>query len=302
MKKLLLPLFLSLIFFSSKAVEKDTSSNPEMEALVKKFEKLAEIEKAFQKGEIDLKNDLATLKVPEGYKFLNAELSQYVLTELWGNPPDYTTLGLLFPDSSGPMNFTSYVVEISYSEEGYIEDDDAKDINYDDLLADMKKEAADANPDRIRQGYPSVEIIGWASSPFYDEQTKKLHWAKELKFGEDSLNTLNYSVRILGRKGYINMNVIGQMDILPEVKKDIDVILASAEFKEGNKYSDFNPDIDKVAAYGIGGLIAGKVLAKAGFFAGLMKFGKFIIFGIVALGGAAWRFLTGRGGDDEQRA
>ena len=41
-------------------------------------------------------------------------------------------------------------------------------------------------------------------------------------------------------------------------------------------YSEFNPDIDTVAAYGIGGLIAGKVLAKAGVLAaGLVLLKKF---------------------------
>ena len=49
------------------------------------------------------------------------------------------------------------------------------------------------------------------------------------------------------------------------------------EFDDGNRYSDFNPDIDTVAAYGIGGLIAGKLAAKAGIFALLAKGGKFIV-------------------------
>lgn len=36
------------------------------------------------------------------------------------------------------------------------------------------------------------------------------------------------------------------------------------------RYADFNPDIDEVAAYGVGALIAGKVAAKAGLFKGLI--------------------------------
>jgi uncharacterized membrane-anchored protein len=125
-------------------------------------------------------------------------------------------------------------------------------------------------------------LIGWASEPYYDQANKKLHWAKELKFGESEVNTLNYNIRILGRKGYLNMNAIGDMDALPDFQRDIDKILASVEFNEGQRYSDFNPDIDEVAAIGIGGLIAGKVLAKAGFFAMLLKFWKVIAVGAVA--------------------
>ena len=45
---------------------------------------------------------------------------------------------------------------------------------------------------------------------------------------------------------------------------------------------DYDPSTDRLAAYGIGGLIAGKVLGKVGLFAKLAKFGKFIVVGVVA--------------------
>ena len=41
--------------------------------------------------------------------------------------------------------------------------------------------------------------------------------------------------------------------------------------------------MDDVAAYGIGGLIAGKILAKAGFFAVILKFWKIIAVGAIGL-------------------
>ena len=87
------------------------------------------------------------------------------------------------------------------------------------------------------------------------------------------------------------MNAIGDISILPTFEKDIDQILASAEFNEGNLYSDFNPDIDNIAAYGIGGLIAGKVLAKAGFFAVILKFWKIIAIGFAGFFAAAKKFI-----------
>ena len=76
------------------------------------------------------------------------------------------------------------------------------------------------------------------------------------------------------------MNAIGDVDVLPVFNQDIDRILASVEFTEGNRYEDFNPDVDKIAAYGIGGLIAGKTLAKVGFFAMLAKFWKVIALAV----------------------
>ncbi len=237
----------------------------------------------FQTGKIILDNGLAEINVPEGYKFLDAKQSNTVLTDLWGNPPS-EVLGMLFPENVGPVsnNFT-YAVEITYSNDGYINDEDAKKIDYDDLLSQMKSDADATNKEREKLGYPSINLVGWASEPFYDEKNKKLHWAKELKFSTDSINTLNYNIRVLGRSGYLNLNAIGTMEVLPLVKNNVNQILNSVTFTEGNTYADFNPDIDKVAAYGIGGLIAGKLLAKAGFFALLLKFWKFIAIGAIGL-------------------
>ncbi|MFY9242332.1 MAG: DUF2167 domain-containing protein [Polaribacter sp.] len=235
----------------------------------------------YEYGKISLENGLAEINVPKGYKFLNAEQSNYVLTDLWGNPPS-EVLGLLFPEDISPIDdhFT-YAVEVTYSNDGYIDDEDAKDLDYDDLLEEMQEDTNSENPERKKLGYPEMKLIGWASKPFYDEAEKKLHWAKELSFEGEEVNTLNYNIRVLGRKGYLNLNAIGNIDILPEFEKDVNEIIHSVHFTKGNTYADFNPDIDEVAAYGIGGLIAGKLLAKAGFFALILKFWKIIALGVV---------------------
>lgn len=237
----------------------------------------------YEYGTVELNNGLATLRVPSGYKFLGSERSAYVLSELWGNPPS-EVVGLLFPEDISPIsdNFT-YAVEITYSEDGFIKDGDAEDIDYEDLLEEMQNDAKEANRERKKLGYGSVELVGWASAPFYDNKNKKLHWAKELNFEGSERNTLNYNIRILGRKGFLTMNAIGDIEVLPMFNKDRNQILASVEFNEGNRYQDFDADFDDVAAYGIGGLIAGKVLAKVGFFAVILKFWKFLALGAVGL-------------------
>ena len=268
-------LFTSLAYTQSDSI---TVSNYEYEKYADSIEKTL----TYQYGKIVLKNGVATINVPEGYKFLGPEQSKYVLTDLWGNPPN-DVLGMLFPEEITPLSehFT-YAIEITYSEEGYIKDNDVEEIDYDELLTEMQKDAREVNPERINQGYEPIELVGWASEPYYDKGNKKLHWAKELRFGDAEINTLNYNIRILGRKGYLNLNAIGDIDILPVFKNNIDDVLESAEFSKGYKYSEFNPDIDEVAAYGIGGLIAGKILAKAGFFALLLKFWK--IIAVAAIG------------------
>lgn len=242
----------------------------------------------YEYGVVNLKNNIATITPPKGYKYLNGKDADIVLTDLWGNPPrigDNKSLGMLMPENTTPMSDSSYIINITYSPEGYIDDADAKNLDYDDLFDSMREDMKASNPIRLEQGYPTINLVSWASPPYYDAENKKLHWAKELKFGDYPINTLNYSIRVLGRKGYLELNVIGEMPILEEVKSNINPILASVNFTEGNRYADFNPDIDKVAAYGIGGLIAGKVLMKAGILAkiGLLlaKFWKIIAIAVI---------------------
>lgn len=293
MKQLKLWVFF-LMVFSIQARGNDTLqidnaqySDEELAAMYQHLMDSIEATFSYDYGTITLKNGLATIIVPEGFKYLNGKESDRVLTEIWGNPPtpDEPSLGMFFPENASPVSDSSYAINITYTEDGYINDDDAKDIDYDDLENTMKESFAEGNKIRKEQGYPTMDFVGWASTPFYDEANKKLHWAKELKFEGSPVNTLNYNIRILGRKGYLELNAIGEMPMLGEIKNSIDPILGSVNFNDGNKYSDFNPDIDKVAAYGIGGLIAGKLLAKAGLLAKigiiLAKFWKIIALAFI---------------------
>jgi hypothetical protein len=46
------------------------------------------IEKSFhyEHGTINLKNGVAKIKIPNGFKYLNTEQAEKVLVDLWGNP------------------------------------------------------------------------------------------------------------------------------------------------------------------------------------------------------------------------
>lgn len=252
----------------------------------------------YESGKINLGH--ASLHVPEGFKYLNADQSRNVIVDIWGNPETAAedVLGMIFPGQSDPFDDSSYAFIISYSEIGFVKDDDAKDINYDDLLKTMREDQKAENEERKKAGYEPIALVGWAQKPFYDEKRKILHWAKALKFGDsDGENTLNYDIRILGRKGILSLNAVSKVSQLPMVNKDIPKILDIASFTEGNTYSDFNPDVDDVAAWTIGGLVAGKILAKAGFFAVILKFlaplWKFLMVALIPIG--AWvrkRFMN----------
>ena len=258
-----------------------------------------ELSLVYKTGIIELESGNATLNVPKGFRYLDKTQSIYVLTDLWGNPADSSILGMLVPENRGVLETNSWVFTISFDEMGYVKDDDADDIDYDDLLTEQQKEIKEANPERIKQGFQPIEFIGWASSPYYDKNKKILHWAKELKFGQDSLNTLNYNLRVLGRKGIFMLNAVASMSELSVVNSNIDKVIGSVEFKDGHKYSDYLPDVDNVAAWTIGGLVAGKILAKVGFFVLIAKFWKLIALAIAGAGGGIWKYFKRRKKDDE---
>ncbi len=276
------------LFATSLAISDEQSLTPEQEQYLVEMKKIWDSINR-QKGTVELPNGIATLKVPDSFYYLNPSDSEKVLVDVWGNPPGAgnETLGMLFPAKGTPFDDDSWGVTIEYEEDGYVSDEDADDIDYDELLAVMKDDTAEASKQRVQQGYESIELVGWAAKPFYDKTAHKLHWAKELKFGSIDTNTLNYNIRILGRKGVLVLNFIADIDQKQLIDSQVDTVLGLAEFNRGFRYDEFDPSIDKVAAYGLGALVAGKVVAKTGLLAAalifLKKFGIFIAVGFVAL-------------------
>lgn len=243
-----------------------------------------------QKGNIILQDGLATLHVPEGFRFFDGADSNTVLVKLWGNPPQPNPLGILMPADASPLSENGWAVIITYESDGYVKDADAEKINYSELLNEMQKGVVSANPRREQAGYPPIHLVGWAKAPHYDRSTHKLYWAKELKFGQSTENTLNYDIRMLGRGGVLVLSAVATMAQLSAIEQATPVILSAIEFNPGRRYGDFNPKSDKVAGYGLAALVAGGVAAKLGLFKGLwialLAAKKFIIVGIVAI--AAW--------------
>lgn len=204
---------------------------------------------------------------------------------------------MLVPADVSPLAEESWGVVISFEEEGYVNDDDAASIDYTKLLEQMREGEAEVNKERKEQGYPEVNLVGWAEPPRYDKATHKLYWAKELAFSDEPIHTLNYNIRILGRRGVLILNAVSNIDQLADIRQETPQILSAVEFNEGHKYTDYLPG-EKTAAYGLTGLIVGAAAAKAGFFkllwVGILAMKKFIILGIAAVAGFLRKVFKGR--------
>lgn len=278
---------LSMLFSMSIFAQNDSVSMEEIQSWIRTDSILKSFK--YQTGKITIGNNLATINVPPGCLYLNPEQSKVLMEDIYGNPPAPLSLGMLLADTPSMTSAPGWLVDYNYVEDGHVNDDDAKDIDYAELLKQIKEQTIEDNKNRISQGYESIELVGWAQAPFYDQAKKKLHWAKEYIFGGSEMHSLNYNIRVLGRQGYLEMNIISTMDQFSDVKKDVDKILNSTEFNEGQRYTDFDESTDKLAEYGIGGLIAGTVLAKTGILAKigifLLKIIKPLIVGVIALFG-----------------
>jgi uncharacterized membrane-anchored protein len=248
----------------------------------------------YRDGTIALGTGGVQLNVPGGFYFLSAEHARRVIVDAWNNPPTSAekVLGMIMPSDKTPLD-DSWGAVITYDEDGYVSDEDAAKIDYGSLLKDMQEGTAQASEGRVKAGFPAIRLVGWASPPYYDRHTHKLHWAKELAFGDQEKHTLNYDVRALGRRGVLKINFVAGIDQLAEIKSVIPAVMDMPQFEEGSRYADYVPGVDKVAAYGIGGLIAGKILSKAGILAiALVFLKKGWILVLLALGGL-WRVVAG---------
>lgn len=251
-----------------------------------------------RRGEVKLASAKATLNVPAQFYFLDAKDARRVLEEAWGNPPDETVLGMILPQGKTPLDDDVWAATFAYLPDGYVSDADAEKINYDSLLKDMQKGARDENAWRKQNGYPEVEIIAWADKPVYLAEEHKMYWAKELQFGAAEAHTLNYDIRVLGRRGVLVVGFVGGMDQLATIKAAAPGVLKLASFDPGSRYADYVKGVDKSAAYGLAGLVAGGLIAKkTGLLAAILIFGKkFIVLIVAGVGmlGARIRAMFGK--------
>ena len=284
-----------LLFLLSLGAVFAADPTPEQSARIAAVQKIAGAI-TYRQGETVIGDGLAKISVPEQFRFLDAKDASIVLSDIWGNPKGSSTLGALVPKGFDPLGDESWLVVITYDEDGYVKDNDAAKIDYAKMLTEMQESTRESSQQRVKEGYGSVDLIGWAKPPRYDATSHKLYWAKELKFGGEKENTLNYNIRMLGRRGVLVLNAVASMQQLAQVEAAAPAILTTVNFQDGHRYADYNASTDKTATYGLAALVAGGIAAKAGLFKGLwiaiLAFKKVIILALIALAGSIKKIVA----------
>jgi uncharacterized membrane-anchored protein len=258
-----------------------------------------------QTGRIAIPAAHVTLDLGRSYYFLPSSDAKRVLTEGWGNPPEQVSevLGMIFP-AGKTFHDPTWGAVIQYENSGHVSDKDAATQDYDSVLADMKSGEEEENKKAAEQGYAGSHLVGWAQAPTYDSSAKTLIWARDIKFDNSQEDTLNYDVRTLGRTGVLSLNMVDTMSNLQAVRDAAKSLGSTVKFDAGSAYADYDPSTDKLADYGLAGLVAAgvgvAVAKKAGLLAVLLIFAKkaiaFIAAGFVAL--RAWFKRKFRGDAD----
>jgi len=233
---------------------------------------------------------IAHIDVPAGYVFLDGKSTRELL-KAEGEPTSGQEMGLLEATNE------HWTVIFEFSDVGYVKDDDKDKLNADKLLEEIKRGTAEANKERVRNGNPPLEIVGWEQPPKYDPESHNLEWA--IRGTSEGRPILNYNTRLLGRKGVMEVVLIVAPDKLAETLPTFRSVLAGYNFQSGQTYAEYRQG-DKVAKYGLAALVVGGAAvgaAKLGLFAGLAvllkKAWKLVVVAVAAVA-AGIKKLFGR--------
>jgi uncharacterized membrane-anchored protein len=191
-----------------------------------------------RKGTIDLPGGIAMIDVPEGFIFLNADDTERVLT-----------------DGMTPFNAGAWAVTITYEETGRISEDGSAQLDAAKLLSMLQRDAARETETRKQEGYESFAVVGWMQQPHYDPLSHTLSWGRVLRFGSLQGNTLNLSIRVLGRRGMLSIELVADEVRGAEVAQATSRLLTMVHFNPGHRYEDFDAASDRVSETGLAELI-----------------------------------------------
>jgi uncharacterized membrane-anchored protein len=207
--------------------------------------------------------DQAILALPADYIFIPQKESAKLL-ELTGNRLDPDLVGIV----TQQKDLQGWIIIITFIKSGYISDSDAKSWNADDLLKSITEGTKQSNVDRMAKGIPTLEVLGWAERPTYDDKKNQLIYSILAK---DSLatsqNSINYKTYALGRDGYFDLTLVTDEATIATDKENAKKILSSLEFNNKKHYADFNKSTDHMAEYGLAALVTGVVVKKLGLLA-----------------------------------
>jgi len=219
------------------------------------------------------------------YYLKSNDVNQYAWW-LWGKPEpsDLIIFG------------TGYTAYVEYQDDGYVKLDDWKDVDSEQWINQMRATAKENAEIFKKQNLDYAKSMKWIYKPTVDEENNSASYSYEVTWNKNEKSMESKSI-VLGKSGYLTFTYVVKIEPDTDLLQHATISKEFANttvFTEGSKYSDYKSG-DKIAAVGIGGLVAGtlgvKALAKVGILAKflpfLAKFWWIILAPLVALFGFA---------------
>jgi len=189
-----------------------------------------------------------------------------------------------------------WLVIIEYDDVGYVKDSDANELDAKELLDTYRDGTNEQNKERKSRGIPELTVDTWTDMPHYEKAVHHLVWGLK---GHDTGggNFVNFFTRILGRRGFLSVNLIDAPDKIEQSKSEALSILTATRFKQGARYEDYREG-DRSSGIGLKGLVIGgagiAIASKTGLLLKLLLvFKKGFIVLAAAIGGF-FKWLFGR--------
>jgi uncharacterized membrane-anchored protein len=292
-----LPLVLAFLVCGWTAARAQNDAGPPPQVKAELDAAWAAANKTAVRGPAEIKLlDQAALKIAPDEAFIPTTEANRIMAAM-GNAQNPRRQGLVI----GRDKDANWIVDIDWTNEGYVRDGDAKKWKADELLENLRQGTEDGNAERMARGLPALDVIGWVEPPTYDVAAHRLVWSLSLKdrgAPENLPRTINYNTYALGREGYFSLDLITGSDTIGADKQVARDLLASLNYAQGKRYQDFNGSTDKVAAYGLAALVGAVAVKKLGLLAligaFLIKAWKLGLLAVAGIGAAVRRFFRKR--------
>jgi uncharacterized membrane-anchored protein len=217
----------------------------------------------------------AQIPVPDGYVSLDADETRRYLRAL-GNVTGSRERGLLAPADEAE----DWFVVFQWDPSGYVKDDERDELDADQLLTSMRAGDEADNEARQKAGFPALNTVGWEVQPAYNPTSNLLEWC--LRLESEGSFIINCDLRLLGRRGVMRATLVADPEDRERAMAETRALVSKFEFDAGERYAEYKPG-DRLAEYGLKGLLLGGAAAaavKGGLF---KKFGKLLVVGVLGL-------------------
>jgi uncharacterized membrane-anchored protein len=195
---------------------------------------------------------VADLQVPKGYSYADANGARAFLQAMH-KPVPKGVAGILQPDSG------AWWITFEFAETGYVNDEDRNRL---DPAAILKRFSPQTEGPRLYPGSaagPTANTAGWALKPVYDKDVHSLEWAVLIPGHGETAATLNHTLRLFSRSGFLDAVVTqprrDSSELIP-----LKQLASGISFKRTQTYADHKAG-DKLAPFGVASCIAATTAA-----------------------------------------